>query len=171
MQNERLAPLLHYIISKVEPSELGDVKLNKIAWFSDRDAYIRLGQSISGRDYIKLERGPVPKEVASDLDVLKKAGKILERRVKVVDFSRREFEAVKDPDISVFKHEELEIIDAVIQFVRHKTASEISEISHDEVWEECDLGDEISMGKAAAAALLQPVDESALRWAQQIEKV
>ena len=171
MKNDRLAPLLHYIISKVDTAELGAVKLNKIAWFADRDSYIRFGQTISGRDYIKLERGPVPEGVAHDLETLKRAGKIMERRVKIVDFSRREFVSHSDPDMSDFKPQELEIIDAVIDFVRHKTATEISEISHDEVWESCDLGDKIPMAKAAAAALLQPIDERAFRWARQIEKI
>jgi Protein of unknown function (DUF4065) len=171
MRNDRLASLLHYIIGRVKPADLGAVKLNKIAWFADRDAYMRLGRTISGREYIKLERGPVPKGVMADLEGLKLSGKIAERRVKVVDFSRREFEALVEPDLTVFQTDELEIVDAIIDFVREKTASEISEISHDEVWEACDLGEEISMRKAAAAALLQPIDERALTWAKQIDRV
>ncbi|MCA3563519.1 MAG: SocA family protein [Methylocystis sp.] len=170
MRNDRLSALLHYIIHAVPGSELGAVKLNKIAWFADRDNFIRSGRTISGREYIKLERGPVPSGVEDELEHLKRLGKITERRVKVVDYSRREFEAVTPPDASVFADDEREVIDEVIAFARQKSASEISEISHDDVWAEHELGETISLTRAAAAAFLQPVDERALNWVRRIEK-
>jgi len=169
MRNDRLGALLHYIIAQVPSEQLGAVKLNKIAWFADRDAFIRLGRTISGREYIKLERGPVPSGVEAEIDHLKRAGAILERRVNVVDYSRREFELVASADPSAFSAEEKSIIDDVIKFVRDKSAAEISEISHDEVWAEHDLGETIPMHRAAAAASLQPIDERALRWARSVE--
>jgi hypothetical protein len=170
MRNDRLSALLHYIIDAVPGSDLGAVKLNKIAWFADRDHFIRTGRTISGREYIKLERGPVPAGVEDELDHLKRIGAITERKVKVVDFSRREFESVVPPDASVFAADEREVIDEVIAFARQKSASEISEISHDEVWAEHELGETISLQRAAAAAFLKPIDERALNWVRRIEK-
>lgn len=169
MRNDRLGALLHYIIAAVPPDLLGAVKLNKVAWFADRDAFIRMGRTISGREYIKLERGPVPSGVEVELDHLKRSGAIVERRVNVVDYSRREFEAAAPADASAFSADERSIIDDVISFVRDKSAAEISEISHDEVWAEHDLGETIPMHRAAAAASLQPVDERALQWARSVE--
>jgi Protein of unknown function (DUF4065) len=169
MKNDRLGALLHYIIHTVPPQQLGAVKLNKIAWFADRDAYIKLGRTISGREYMKLERGPVPIGVEYEIDFLKRAGAIIERRQTVVDYSRREFEAVTLPDMSSFNEDEKALIDAVVTFVRDKTAAEISEISHDEVWAEHELGETIPMQKAAAAAFIKPIDERALNWARAVE--
>jgi hypothetical protein len=170
MRNDRLGALLHYIIDAVPGDELGAVKLNKIAWFADRDHFIRTGRSISGREYIKLERGPVPTGVEDELEHLKRNGAIKEHRVKVVDFSRREFESIIPADVSVFESDEREVIDEVIAFARQKSASEISEISHDEVWAEHELGETISLQRAAAAAFIQPIDERALNWVRRIEK-
>jgi Protein of unknown function (DUF4065) len=170
MRNDRLGALLHYIIDAVPSQELGAVKLNKIAWFADRDHFIRTGRSISGRAYIKLERGPVPAGVEDELEHLKRMGAIIEHRTKVVDFARREFEAIVPADASVFEPDEREIIDEVIAFARQKSASEISELSHDEVWAEHELGETISLQKAAAAAFIQPIDERALNWVRRIEK-
>jgi Protein of unknown function (DUF4065) len=169
MRNDRLSALLHFIIAAVPGAELGAVKLNKIAWFADRDHFIRTGRTISGREYIKLERGPVPSGVEDEIDWLKRAGAIIERRVQVVDFSRREFEAITPPSDDTFSAEERETIDHVIAFVRDKSASEISEISHDEVWAEHELGQTISMQRAAAAAFIRPADERSLAWMRRIE--
>jgi hypothetical protein len=170
MRNDRLSALLHYIINAVPGPELGAVKLNKISWFADREQFIRSGRTISGREYIKLERGPVPAGVEDELEHLKRIGAVIERRTKVVDYSRREFESIIPPDVSVFAGDERELIDDVIEFVRSKSASEISEISHDEVWAEYELGETISLSRAAAAAFIRPIDERALNWVRRIEK-
>ena len=169
MKNDRLAALLHYIIESVPGAELGAVKLNKIAWFADRDAFALLGRSISGREYIKLQYGPVPRGVLNEIEHLKNTGCIVEKKVTVVDFSRREYESIQRSDFSLFSHDELSIVDQVIAFSRNKSAAELSDISHDEVWQSHELGEVISMQHAAAAAFMKPVDEKALEWVRRIE--
>ncbi|MGL5115839.1 MAG: Panacea domain-containing protein [Beijerinckiaceae bacterium] len=170
MRNDRLGSLLHWIIASLRPAELGAIKLNRIAWLADRDHFIRTGRTITGREYIKLEQGPVPAGVEEELEHLRRSGAISERKLKVVDYSRREFESLTLPDASVFATDERDVIEEVIEFVRAKSAAEISEISHDEIWVELELGETISMTRAAAAAFLKPIDEHALNWARRIEK-
>ena len=88
MNNDRLPALAHYVIDGCEPHELGAVKLNKALWFADREAFIAFGRTLTGREYIKLENGPVPRGINAALSELKANGFTSERRVKVIEYAR-----------------------------------------------------------------------------------
>jgi hypothetical protein len=171
MQNDRLTALVHYLVDRCDPASLGATKLNKALWFADREAHILLGHTITGRDYIKLENGPVPAGIGPVLGELKAAGAIVERRVRVIEHTRREFEAARPADVSKFSEQELALIDAVADFVCARSAREISDISHDEAWESFEIGEVIPVEVGSAAAFLAPISEDKLRWARHVSPV
>jgi hypothetical protein len=165
MKNDRFVELVHYIVDRCEPHELGAVKLNKALWFADREAFIKFGRTLTGREYIKLGHGPVPKGVTRALDELKRRGLVEERRVRLIEYARREFVSLREPDMSGFSSAELDLVDAVIAFVRARTAGEISALSHDDAWDSFAAGEEIPIHVGAAAAFLAPVTEEKFAWA------
>ncbi len=132
---DKFKELIVYIADQCsdDPS-FGAVKLNKILYYSDFDAYRLLGQPISGATYRKLQAGPAPKELLQARDEL-----IDEERLKLE--SRPFFNRVQKRLILIegeesngecFEPAEKDIIDAVIGFFKPMSARQASDYSHRE---------------------------------------
>jgi hypothetical protein len=59
----------------------------------------------------------------------------------VFDLMRREFEALGDTHLDIFRPIEIDTLNSAIQFVCRRTAREISDLSHTLVWEVADIGE------------------------------
>lgn len=166
--------LVHYICDKCspDPSVLGAVKLNKVLWFSDILMYMNHGQSITGERYVKRERGPVPSHILTALRELEKSGKLLVRDVPFFGFQKKEYISLKAADSDVFDEQERDLIDAVIdQICNGHTAKSVSELTHNQVWDAAEIGDEIPY-HAAFAMRSGEIDEDDMAWAKRVaEKV
>lgn len=162
----RLAAVAHYIIARVDPSRLGATKLNKIIWYADLDYYRKTGQSLSGtHTYVRKDMGPVPNGIDSALDILKREGKITERSARVVSFDRREFIWTREPDITAFTAEQIDIITLCINRITPMSADKISKETHkDALWKELENGQPMPLG-AGAVVFTRPSEKS-LKWAQ-----
>lgn len=150
---DRTEAVAHYIIARSQPDKLGAVKLNKVMWFADLESYRRCGHTITGQlSYQKQARGPVPNNIVRALNRLRDDDKIFTREVPVAGFMRREHLWLAQPDVSVFTPEEVDILNEAIDWVcNDHTARSISELSHDALWEEAELGEQIPIGAAAVA--------------------
>jgi len=169
---DRLASAAHYVIYRTEPAKLGATKLNKILWYADLENYRRTGQSITGeRTYVRLPRGPVPHRIDEALDLLKREGKIVERRTRVHDYDRREFVWIESPNIEVFSAQEIDTVNVFIDLIKDMTADQISSITHeDALWLELTDGEAMPVG--AGSIISRPPTERELMWAmEQISKV
>lgn len=61
--DERLASVIEYVVAGMAESgdpHRGVVKLNKIIWWADQEAFRRFGYSVTGSAYQRLQQGPVP---------------------------------------------------------------------------------------------------------------
>ena len=162
----KFAHLVHYVCAKCDdPKKLGATKLNKILWYADTIAYRETGKTISGeKSYIKRQHGPVPKKILLVLEQLKENEKILQRNVGRL----KEFIPLQPADPSQFTRKEQEIIDSVIEIVcNDHTASSISELSHDMIWEAAKEGEEIPV-YAVLAANPGIITKDDQKWADDI---
>jgi uncharacterized phage-associated protein len=150
-----------------EEDRLGAVKLNKILYYSDMLHFAKTGSSITGATYVKQQRGPVPKEVVEAINRLKAAGRLNTHEISIFDKTRREFEALDEPDFKIFTHPQLQLIQNMISTVCGYDAQEISDISHTVVWEVADLGEELPYA-SFLVSFLGDVDEDDVSLAQQI---
>ncbi len=140
----RLEEAILFICTTSRPEDqLGAVKLNKILYYSDMVSFAQTGKSITGATYVKRDRGPVPKEVVEAINNLRTAGRIETREVSIFDKTRREFNALDEPKLSLFSHDDLRLINDMIGFVCSYNAREISDFSHTVVWEVADMGEEL----------------------------
>lgn len=108
----------------------GATKLNKLLFFSDFLAYVYLGKSITGHEYQKLPQGPAPRylmPIREDLEVEKD---IAIRKTDYYGYQQHKIFALREPDLSVFTAEEVELVHSIIEQCWHKSASEISTDSH-----------------------------------------
>jgi hypothetical protein len=154
MATNRLAALAHYVIWRCDPADLGAVKLYKILWFADLECYRRTGRSITGATaYTKRQFGPVPKGIMQALESLEHEGKIAVARENYHGYPKTMFLALSRPDLQAFEADEIATVDMITDIIRQKhTAASISELTHDALWSESEIGQDMSVGAAAVIA-------------------
>ena len=164
----RLPELLHYVIWRCDPAELGATKLNKICWYSDLDAYRRLGHTVTGAtDYIRLQFGPTPKGVHNVIEQLSDDGRIAVSKENFYGRPKTMYLSRVKPDIGTFSSDEIAIVDAITEIICSKhSAASISRISHDALWEEIELGADIPI--AAAAVIPGEITADDVSWAERM---
>ncbi len=100
--DEKLRELILHICIRSEDDEaFGAVKLNKLLFFSDFLAYLRLRKAITGQDY-------------QDFYGMEQMRTI----------------ALEKPDLSKFTAEEIALVDTVLAHFRGKTAKQVSDESY-----------------------------------------
>ncbi len=120
-----------YIAKHSEGDErFGAVKLNKILYFADFEAYRRLGEPITGATYYRLDQGPAPKQMLeARRRLIRKEAIRIEPRPYFTGVQHR-IVALDEPTEGILRPEEVEILDEVIGELWHMTAREASELSH-----------------------------------------
>ena len=168
MAGNQFKSLVHHVINMCSdnPAQLGATRLNKILWYSDAIAYQVRGKPITNATYIKLKYGPAPKHVLPTLNELRDDGKIVIKDGQY-EFDPRKFISMISPNDGVFSEEEKHIITTVVDFVLQRTASEISEASHDVIWKAAKEGEEIPL-YATLASVPGLITEEDIRWANGI---
>lgn len=140
---DRLRQMVLYACKKnVEARYFGRVKLNKILWKSDFDAYAARLRPVTGRPYQRLPQGPAPKEM---LPVYRE---MLQRQLIVedqTDFGGGKVEmrprALAQPDLSLFDDSDLQFVDQSIRYYWNMTGTETSDDSHGASWTSRNDGD------------------------------
>jgi len=141
---EKFKNLILYVSKKSENDRrFGAVKLNKILYYADFDAYRRLGQPITGATYQCLDEGPAPRELVPVRDsMIGESIKI--ESVPVARFTRQRIVALTDPDESLFTEAELRIVDQVMEAMRPMNGAQVTELSHTEPgWIQAETSDDI----------------------------
>ena len=143
----RLDALVHYVCVYAEdPTKLGATKLNKTLWYSDVLAFIENGKSITGATYIKHQYGSVPDGIMASRYRLVQAGKIVERDANYFSYPQRQLISLKRPDVSLFSSSEISIVDRIAATICDgHTATSISRLTHDDVWQSAEIGEEIPL--------------------------
>jgi hypothetical protein len=164
---EKFQSLVHYICWKAgDPAKLGAIKLNKICWLADFEAFYQTGTSISDARYVKREFGPVPSAIQPALRELQMFGLLRINEVAFHNHMKKEFIPLKEPTIRGFTPRELEIVDWATQFICNEhTAASISEASHDHIWRAAADGEEIPY--FTIFAVPGKINPSDLEWATQ----
>ena len=163
---EKFEELVHFIIHECRdnPRKLGAIKLNKVAYYADVEAFRRKGSPIAESGYIKRRLGPVPKNILKTLRKLKEAGAI-EIEEPVIMYEPRLFRSLKEPALKHLTEDEQNLIRLIIDYVTERTANCISEETHDIVWEAAHEGEEIPV-YATLAANFGDITDEVLEWAE-----
>ncbi|NLT51956.1 MAG: DUF4065 domain-containing protein [Ignavibacteria bacterium] len=113
-------------------------RLNKLLFYADFAAYKYSGSSISGMEYAAIPKGPVPDQYEIIFGILAQKEIIASELVSYKDEENERFVPVKKFDTSIFKKEELTILDTVFKHFRFKKTKDIIyNISHEEeAWKE-----------------------------------
>jgi hypothetical protein len=164
--HDRLSAVTHYVIAHCTAEKLGTTKLNKVLWYADVIFYRLHGKTITGEEaYEKRQYGPVPKNINAILRSLQTAGKIKERINPTPVGVRSEFVWLELPDVEQFSAEEIDVLRDVMQQVcdGHSAAS-ISDSTHDALWDETEIGQDMSI--EAGAIVPSEITPDAIKWAK-----
>lgn len=168
MDRQKLKALVHYVCHKVrDPSKLGKTKLNKVLFYADFQSFLDTGESMTGETYVKFQHGPVSEHIQEIIAELEDEGTLATRETKHHGYQKKEYVALKEPDLSLFAGQEISVADDVIDDVcREHTAASISEFSHNHIWEAAEIGEEIPYG-AALVYQLGEIEPDDMAWAKE----
>lgn len=132
----RLRQMILYVSVQCRNAErFGHIKLNKILWKADFDAYAARKVPITGRRYQREKFGPVPKEMLPLHRDMLRDGLI---RVEQVDFGDDIVEhrtiPLVQPDLSLFDKDDMDFVDGSIRYYWNMTGMESSDDSHGVAW-------------------------------------
>jgi len=135
-EQDRLRQMVLYISLRCETAvRFGLIKLNKILWKADFDAYAARKVPVTGRAYQRLALGPAPKEMKPVLDDLARLGMIEFRQTAFGEgiVEQRPIAKVA-PNLSNFSRGDLQFVDDAILYYWDKTGIETSDDSHGVAW-------------------------------------
>ncbi|MFI5004027.1 MAG: Panacea domain-containing protein [Solirubrobacterales bacterium] len=121
---------------RAEDDGFGMVKLNKLLYRADFEAYRLLGHSITGETYEKQEFGPVARDLPIVLDELGAAGRLRWEHIPRGPRTRNVPRVTEDPDaiadMSGFTPDEREVIERTLRELAVYGGKDVSEWSHEQ---------------------------------------
>jgi hypothetical protein len=168
MATAKFKALVHFIVHECRehPGRLGAVRLNKTLWYTDVTSYKMNGVSVTGESYVKRKKGPVPAQILATLRELKDEGKILIQEPEF-QYDARKFISLMNPNVETLSEEDRVLAKSILDAVCGYTASAISEMTHDNIWDAAAEGEEIPL-YATLASELGEVTEDVKTWASSI---
>ena len=146
MSTEKFKALVHCIVHECldNPGKLGAVRLNKALWFTDLISYQESGAPVTDEKYVKRKMGPVPATILRTLQELQQEGKIMVRG-RTAYYDPYKYISLEEPDVSFLSDDDRRLAKVAISFVCGHTAHEISDFTHDGVWDAAREGEEIPL--------------------------
>ena len=138
---KKFKEVLLYILNKVgSKPNIGETVLYKLLYFIDFNFYEKYEEQLIGATYIKNHYGPTPKEFPKIVKEME--GKDLVKiKDKYFEYPQTKYLPLRNPDLSILKANEIEMIDFVLRHLSDMNASQISEFSHNDVpWITTDNG-------------------------------
>ena len=129
--DKKLAELILLVCARSQQdSKFGAIKLNKLLFHSDFSAYLTFGKAITGEEYFKLPQGPAPKRFLPVAERMKEKGDLAYMEVAYYGRKQKKPIALRQPDLSIFTPQEIDLVHKIILKYWNVSAFEISERSH-----------------------------------------
>lgn len=167
--DEKLKELILLLARESEgDATFGAVKLNKELFYSDFLAYLHFGKSITGHDYIALERGPAPKYKMGIINDMVKRGDLAVRKHEAFgDVQDRAF-ALREPRLDKFTKDEIQLVHYVVNNCHEKSGKDLTAMSHSFCgWRLAQEKEVIPYFVALIGTREPTLDE--IRWGQELE--
>ncbi len=127
----KLQELILFIASRSEDDpRFGSTKLNKLLFFADFLAYVKLGEAITNHVYMKLPNGPAPRAM---LPITKRMISAKSLAIQERDHYGRTQKvpiALREANLKLFSSEEIALVTEVLDGFRKSNAKGISALSH-----------------------------------------
>lgn len=140
-----------YILNQcAQKPTVGKTVLNKLLYFADFNHYEKYFESITGVEYLKLPRWPVPKIMDIILPAMESEQLIKQIEIPYYNYTQHRILPLQQADISVLDARELQELEDVINQYSDKTADWLSDRSHEDMPYKAtnNIGEVISYGLA-----------------------
>lgn len=128
---EKFKQTLLYILNKVGAKpNIGQTALYKLLYFIDFDYYEKYEEQLIGATYIKNTYGPTPISFAKIIKEMERAGQIVTIKNKHFGYDQTKYLPTIELDVSALSGRELKHIDDEVKRLSHKSARELSDLSH-----------------------------------------
>ena len=166
---EKFRELALYIVAKcVDDPTFGATKLAKILCWSDFLMYGYHGRAITGATYLRYPFGPYPEQLPQAEDELIGSGDAEPYEAPYFTRVQRRLRAKRRANLSIFGGEEIALVDEVIQALSGLNASEVSELSHQQLvgWQLATPFEEIPYPTVTLSS--DPPSARDISWARQV---
>ena len=134
MSQEKYKTILHYIVKECgSKPHFGKTVLWKLLYFADFDFYELFEEKLTGERYRNIDYGPAPEHFKEMIRKLKSEKKVDEITEKAGPYDKQRYIALTEPDLKTLSGSEKEVIDNMIKRYGSYNASQIEEISHQDV--------------------------------------
>jgi hypothetical protein len=156
---QKLREAVCLVISHVDPSDLGAVKLHKVLYYADMLTYLRSGQPITGATYKKRPFGPTNEALMTAIRALS-AEQVLDiNEEDFFGYRKKTFRLKAHCNYSSLSEAEADLLRSMAEFVcLGHTAKSISDLSHDLVWQMVDFGQDIPYHMALSWLPSEPTE-------------
>ncbi|WP_306111501.1 MULTISPECIES: type II toxin-antitoxin system antitoxin SocA domain-containing protein [unclassified Roseovarius] len=162
---EKFKLLIHHVVWQVRDRDgWGLTKLFKVLWFFEARRYALHNDIFSGAKYQRDEFGPRPKGAYPLLSEMEKSGMISVVDTAFHDHKMRRPVPSQPPKPGLLNADQAKELQYWIDYVDGKSASEISEESHDYGWEIVGQGDDLPLHAILAERIRDP-EGAELDWA------
>ncbi len=126
--------VLLYILNKIgSKPNIGETVIYKLLYFIDFNYYERYEEQLIGATYIKNHHGPTPIEFKKLIDQMIRNKEIVKVKDQYFQYPQTKYLPRVNPDLSILKANEIELINDVLYTLSDKNATQISEYSHEDV--------------------------------------
>jgi hypothetical protein len=120
-----------YLLNKcAQKPNIGKTVLNKLLYFADFNHFEKYYESITGVDYVKMPRGPVPQVMDTVIAQMEAENQIRQLEVPYFQYTQQKIMPLVEPDLSMLNGQELAELDYVIDKYGDWNAEKLSEWSH-----------------------------------------
>ncbi len=127
----KLRELILFVAARSENDlNFGSTKLNKLLFFADFLAYVKLGNPITGQQYMRLPQGPAPRRMKPTFDELVGDQSLAIQERDRYGRTQKVPIALRDANLASFSSEEIAIVTEVLDAMRTRNAKGISALSH-----------------------------------------
>lgn len=160
---EKFKDVVHYVVDYVcanlGTEVLGNTKLHKILYYADILRYLEAGQPLAGAEYQRQKFGPTARHLTRALRELEVEGRVSVSKRNYYGYQKSEYKSLSEPSRNRLSADDTALVEHVIAFVCTKTAVEISDFSHDEVWASVPMGETIPYYAALSMFPTEITDE------------
>jgi len=141
----------------MEAPGLGEIQLRKALVIIDVLNQSFYGKGLTGATYIKYPHGPVPDDNSWQvLQLMLKEGDIYRIEEPVGTWTKHAFYSKADPDYKTFTGDQITFIKSAAYFTKKSSARDLSQITHDDVYNKTPMGKEIPLSSMYTIRIKAP---------------
>lgn len=131
---EKFKQVLLYLLEQCggKPN-VGETVVYKLLYFADFNFYELYEEQLTGATYRKLPFGPVPVEFQEIVQDMKKDGALTVVKDEYYGYSQTRYIPLRKADLNELKASEKKVLDEVIDQLSDRTATWISDYSHEDI--------------------------------------